>query len=151
MIVTVTYVIYLLISLIVTIWVAHTLSTNGYLFLVDGFNGDEKLARSVNHLLVVGFYLINMGYVALVGGDGLLLDGNTLYVVLNRSAKIIPVVLSDDFSEGRAGEGVTDSSFKFPTTIAKAGDTFLVVISQINKREETPELPFTISRISVAE
>lgn len=65
MIVTVTYIIYLLISLILTIWVAHTLSTNGYLFLVDGFDGNEALARSVNHLLVVGFYLINMGYVAL--------------------------------------------------------------------------------------
>jgi len=65
MIVTVTYLIYLLISLAITIWVAHTLSTNGYLFLVDGFNGNEALARSVNHLLVVGFYLINMGYVAL--------------------------------------------------------------------------------------
>jgi len=65
MIITVTYVIYLLISLIVTVWVARTLSTNGYLFLVDGFNGDEALARSVNHLLVVGFYLINMGYVSL--------------------------------------------------------------------------------------
>ena len=65
MIVTVTYIIYLLISLMITVWVAHTLSTNGYLFLVDGFNGDEALARSVNHLLVVGFYLINMGYVTL--------------------------------------------------------------------------------------
>jgi hypothetical protein len=65
MIVTITYVTYLLISLMITIWVAHTLSVNGYLFLVDGFNGDEALARSVNHLLVVGFYLINMGYVTL--------------------------------------------------------------------------------------
>ena len=64
MIVTTTYVIYLLVSFAITVWVAHTLSTNGYLFLVDGF-GDEALARSVNHLLVVGFYLINMGYVAL--------------------------------------------------------------------------------------
>lgn len=65
MIVIVTYLTYLVISLIITVWVAHTLSTNGYLFLVDGFNGDEALARSVNHLLVVGFYLINMGFVSL--------------------------------------------------------------------------------------
>jgi TRAP-type C4-dicarboxylate transport system permease large subunit len=32
--------------------------------LVDAFHGQEDLADSVNHLLVVGFYLINVGYVA---------------------------------------------------------------------------------------
>jgi hypothetical protein len=34
-------------------------------FLVDVFHGNEALADSVNHLLVVGFYLINFGYVSL--------------------------------------------------------------------------------------
>ena len=48
-----------------TIWVAHTLSRSGRVFLVDVFRGNEELADSVNHLLVVGFYLINFGYVAL--------------------------------------------------------------------------------------
>jgi hypothetical protein len=48
-----------------TIWVAHTLSSNGQLFLVDVFGGNNELAKSVNHLLVVGFYLINLGYVSL--------------------------------------------------------------------------------------
>jgi hypothetical protein len=61
----VTYAIYLVISITITVWVARTLSTNGYVFLVDVFNGDEVMAHSVNHLLVVGFYLINLGYVAL--------------------------------------------------------------------------------------
>jgi hypothetical protein len=59
------YASYLLISLAVTIWVAHTLHKNGRVFLVDAFHGNEALADSVNHLLVVGFYLINLGYVAL--------------------------------------------------------------------------------------
>jgi len=63
-IVVATYLIYLAISIGLTVWVAHTLSTNGRRFLVDVF-GDESLADSVNHLLVVGFYLINLGYVAL--------------------------------------------------------------------------------------
>ena len=44
---------------------AHTLHKNGRIFLVDAFHGNEPLADSVNHLLVVGFYLINLGYVAL--------------------------------------------------------------------------------------
>jgi hypothetical protein len=59
------YASYLLISLAVTIWVARTLHKNGRIFLVDAFNGNAELADSVNHLLVVGFYLINIGYVAL--------------------------------------------------------------------------------------
>jgi hypothetical protein len=59
------YIVYLLISLSVTIWVAHTLHKNGRIFLVDAFHGNAELADSVNHLLVVGFYLINVGYVAL--------------------------------------------------------------------------------------
>jgi len=31
----------------------------------DGFGGDEALAQSINHLLVVGFYLINLGFALL--------------------------------------------------------------------------------------
>ena len=60
-----TYALYLAISIAMTIWVAHTLSTNGRVFLIDGFDGKEELADSVNHMLVVGFYLVNLGYVTL--------------------------------------------------------------------------------------
>ena len=60
-----TYLIYLAISIALTIWVARTLHKNGRVFLVDVFHGNEALADSVNHLLVVGFYLINFGYVSL--------------------------------------------------------------------------------------
>ena len=59
------YVIYVAISVALTVWVAHTLHKNGRIFLVDVFHGNEPLADSVNHLLVVGFYLINLGYVSL--------------------------------------------------------------------------------------
>jgi hypothetical protein len=59
------YIVYLLTSLAVTIWVAQTLHKNGRVFLVDAFHGNTELADSVNHLLVVGFYLINIGYVTL--------------------------------------------------------------------------------------
>ena len=60
-----TYLIYLAISIALTIWVAKTLHKNGRIFLVDVFHGNEALADSVNHLLVVGFYLINFGYVSM--------------------------------------------------------------------------------------
>ena len=61
----VTYVSYLCLSVALTVWVAQTLHKNGRIFLVDVFHGNEALADSVNHLLVVGFYLINFGYVTL--------------------------------------------------------------------------------------
>ncbi len=57
------YTIYLTLSIALTIWVARTLHRNGRLFLVDCFHGNEPLADSVNHLLVVGFYLLNFGFV----------------------------------------------------------------------------------------
>lgn len=64
-IIVITYLLYLLISVVLTVWVARTLFRNGRIFLVDVFQGNEPLADSVNHLLVVGFYLINLGYVSL--------------------------------------------------------------------------------------
>ena len=60
-----TYIVYLAISICLTVWVARTLHKNGRVFLVDSFLGNEQLADSVNPLLVVGFYLINIGYVTL--------------------------------------------------------------------------------------
>ncbi len=58
------YLTYLLISLLLTFGVARTLRQHGRVFLVDCFAGREDLADSVNQLLVVGFYLVNLGYVA---------------------------------------------------------------------------------------
>jgi hypothetical protein len=52
---------YLATSVGLTAWVAHVLFRNGQVFLDDAL-GNERLAKSVNHLLVVGFYLLNLGY-----------------------------------------------------------------------------------------
>lgn len=59
------YGVYLAISIALTMWVARTLFQNGQRFLVDVFHGDTELAVSVNHLLVVGFYLVNFAFVCL--------------------------------------------------------------------------------------
>ena len=61
----ISYALYLLISIGITRWVARTLSHNGEIFLVRCFGHDERLARSTNHLLVVGFYLVNIGFITL--------------------------------------------------------------------------------------
>lgn len=59
------YLLYLAITLAITIWVARTLSKNGVVFLIQCFGQNETLARSTNHLLVVGFYLVNIGFITL--------------------------------------------------------------------------------------
>ena len=64
-VVVVSYCLYVLVSVVLTVWVARTLHRNGRVFLVEAFRGNEQTADSVNHLLVVGFYLINLGYVSL--------------------------------------------------------------------------------------
>ena len=60
-----TYVVYLLVAVPLTIWVATTLAHNGRVFLADVFNDKVELADAVNKLLVVGFYLLNIGFVIL--------------------------------------------------------------------------------------
>jgi hypothetical protein len=66
-----TYVVYLLLSVILTVWVARTLSRTGHVFLVALLRGDEAVAGAVNRLLAVGFYLLDLGFVTLfmrIGG-----------------------------------------------------------------------------------
>jgi hypothetical protein len=59
----VAYALYLCLSIGMTIWVARVLSENGKVFLVKCFGQDEELAQSTNRLLVIGFYLVNIGFI----------------------------------------------------------------------------------------
>jgi hypothetical protein len=59
----VAYSLYLAISIAMTIWVARVLSESGEMFLIKCFGQDEELAKSTNRLLVIGFYLINIGFI----------------------------------------------------------------------------------------
>lgn len=92
---------------------------------------------------------INLGGKTLTNGDGLLLDGRTVYVVRNEQELIVPVELSGEYTRGEVGEPFTDSSFAFPTTIAKTDGRLLVVNSQFDKQEVEPELPFTVSSVEI--
>ena len=60
-----TYLVYVAVSVAVTVWVGRSLHGNGRIFLIENFHGRERLADSVNHLLLVGFYLVNFGFVSL--------------------------------------------------------------------------------------
>ena len=60
------YVVYALIGVSLTIWLARVLAKNGAVFLRDVFADNPDMAEAVNRLLVVGFYLFNLGYAALI-------------------------------------------------------------------------------------
>ncbi|MET9882212.1 hypothetical protein ABZZ20_03460 [Streptomyces sp. NPDC006430] len=90
----VAYVIYLLFSIGLTIWVARTLSRNGRVFIADVLHGNEKLADAVNHLLVVGFYLVNIGFVTLYLRSGeTVLEARGLFEALSVKLGVVLLVL----------------------------------------------------------
>jgi hypothetical protein len=59
-----TYLLYLAVAVPLTVWVGRALQRHGEVFLLDVFRGDSRLAHAVNQLLVIGFYLLNLGYVS---------------------------------------------------------------------------------------
>lgn len=92
---------------------------------------------------------IDLGGVALNAGDGLVVQGGTLYVVRNSLGEIAVVELSQRFSVGEVVDTIIDPSFRFPTTADIGRGRLLVVNSQFNQRGGTPELPFTVSAVSL--
>ena len=56
------YLVYASASIGLTFWLARTLFKNGEVFLEDVFTDNPRMAAAVNRLLVVGFYLLNLGY-----------------------------------------------------------------------------------------
>ena len=121
-IVVVYHITYILISAVLTIWVGKTLQEHSGEFLTEAFAGNELMARSVNHLLIVGFYLLNFAVVSLllrVGGTPtnavdfiellsvkiggvLLLPGIVYFVTMFKLAKLR--------SHSPAGNPATDSA-----------------------------------------
>jgi hypothetical protein len=84
------YVAYAAVALVLTAWLAKTLSTNGAVFLQDVFGDRPGLAEAVNRLLVVGFYMLNLGYAFYVlrAGRGLDAFGAVQFLV-NRLALLL--------------------------------------------------------------
>ena len=88
------YLTYLAITVPLTIWVAKTLASNGRVFLEDVFTDNPALADAINKLLVVGFYLLNVGFVLLYLRTGdLAHDLSTLMEVVSVKVGVVMVVL----------------------------------------------------------
>jgi sugar lactone lactonase YvrE len=83
--------------------------------------------------------LIDLGSDAVPNGDGILLQGKTLYVVQNQLNQVAVVKLNSKFTMGSIEETITSPSFDVPTTIARFGSRLYVV----NARFTTPPTPDT--------
>lgn len=121
-----------------------------YLIIVISNSG--RLYRIDRNSKAITEIILN---VRVTSGDGLWLEGNTLYVSRNATSQIFPVQLNANFTEGIVGSGF-GSNLSFNTTIAKAGQYFLVVNGQLNRRPSpanpnppAPVLPFTVSRVAI--
>ncbi|HFC11894.1 MAG TPA: hypothetical protein ENJ56_03545 [Anaerolineae bacterium] len=88
----VTHFLYIAISLSITVWVGRTLFKNGHIFLIDAFRGSETKANAVNNLLIIGFYLVNLGLISLLLRKGAH-PTNAVEVIELLSAKIGTVLL----------------------------------------------------------
>lgn len=119
-------------------------SENGkYLIVVHATTGELFRVSTATGTIIK----LNLGGATVINGDGLLLQGRTLYVAQNYPAQITKIHLTDDLARGTITSVTTDPSFALPTTIAAARGRLLVVNSQFDKQGGTPELPFWVSSI----
>jgi sugar lactone lactonase YvrE len=107
-------------------------SALGRLYAIDPGSGDTELIE------------LEGGDVA--NGDGLLLDGRTLYVVQNRLNRIAVVRLDRDLDEGEIVAHLFDSDFDVPTTIAEKGG-FLWAVNARFTTTPTPDTEYDVVRV----
>lgn len=89
---------------------------------------------------------IDLGTGAVPNGDGILLQGRTLYVVQNRLNQIAVVKLNHDFTAGTIVETITSPLFRVPTTIAGIGKNLYVVNARFGT-EPTPDTDYDVVRV----
>lgn len=91
---TTAYIIYLVLSIFVTVYVSSALSRFGLAILVEGYQGNTELARSTNHLLSVGFYLVSLGFVMLrMRGNVNITDFEHLFVYEVKGLGLVMLIL----------------------------------------------------------
>lgn len=100
-------------------------SGQGTLFTVDPMSGSAEL--------------IDLDGASVSAGDGILLDGKTLYVVRNQLNQIAVIKLAPDFSSGKLLSSITNAAFDVPTTVTELGRRLYAV----NARFSTPPTPTT--------
>ena len=90
--------------------------------------------------------LIDLGGASLSNGDGMLLEGQTLYVVRHLLNQIAVVDLEPDLSAGTVVEAITNAAFDVPSTITRIGSALYVVNARFGT-PPTPDTPYSIIRV----
>lgn len=108
-------------------------SVDGLLYNVDPDTGEATL--------------IDLGGDTVPNGDGILLQGKTLYVVQNRLNQIAVVELNSALTEGTIVDTITDSDFRVPTTIARFGNSLYAVNARFGTTP-TPDTEYEVVRVS---
>ena len=133
---------------------------------VEGFNANGIVPTPDGEALIVvqsatgQLYRIglNEGSISVVAsnqapvfaGDGLVLDGDVLWVVQNEFEQIVPLRLTPDGFEARGdGPPLRSDLFAFPTTAAAYDGSLFVVNSQFDRQGGEPELPFQVVRVAL--
>ena len=107
-------------------------SATGKLFRVDAATGVTRL--------------IDLQGATVTNGDGLLLNGRTLYVVRNQNNQIAVVKLANDLASGTITRTITDGQFDVPTTIDRFGKWLYAVNARFGTAP-TPSTPYTVVRV----
>ena len=108
-------------------------SNAGLLFTVDPATGATRT--------------IDLGTETVVNGDGILLEGQTLFVVQNRLNQVAVIDLSPDLATGTVRTRITNPSFDVPTTLTAAGPGLYAVNARFGI-QVTPETPYSVIRFS---
>lgn len=88
------YLVYAAVSIVLTVWLAKVLGDSGRVFLERVFPADPEFASAVNRLLVVGFYLVNLGYACLHLAGGHAVDPRSALETLSTKLGWLLLVLA---------------------------------------------------------
>lgn len=131
----------------------------------EGFNANGIVANEDGSVLLVvqastgNVYRVDVASsevsqvemdVTVPGGDGMVIDGNTLYVVQNGEDHVAVLQLSEDWTSAQLSGYLEDERLSSSATAALVGDDLLVVNAQFAQMQGTPELPFTVSVLPVS-
>jgi sugar lactone lactonase YvrE len=112
-------------------------SADGVLYNVDPISGEA--------------IRIDLGGDSVPNGDGILLEGRTLYVVQNFLNQIAVIRLNSDMTAGTIVKEITNEFFRVPTTIAPFGNALYAVNARFDVQMPTADTEYEVVRVPIRE
>jgi sugar lactone lactonase YvrE len=110
-------------------------STAGELYTIDPTSGEAVV--------------IDLGDDDVAAGDGILLEGETLYVVQNQLNRVAVLMLAPDLSSGTRLANLTSAGFDVPTTVARFGSSLFLVNARFGT-PVTPDTEYWVTRLDIS-